>query len=65
MKIVLYIIGILISLFASIKILQIIFSDTKLSEYSKGYILGNVVLILIGLLLIFLAWKKRKASVSR
>jgi hypothetical protein len=62
MKIVLYVIGILIFIFAAIKISQNSFSDSRLSEYGKGYVLGNVVLILVGLLLIFFAWKKKKSS---
>lgn len=60
MKVALYIIGIFISLFASVKILQIIFSVKALTEYGKGYVLGDVVLLIIGLTIVFFARKKKK-----
>jgi len=60
MKIILFIIGTAISIFGVIKISQNNFTGKALSEYGKGYIFGNVVLILIGLSLIFFAWKKKK-----
>ena len=60
MKASLYLIGILISVFAIIKIFMIVFSDQLLTEYDKGSLLGNSILILIGLILILFALKVDK-----
>jgi hypothetical protein len=62
MKIILLIIGIVISLFAIIKILLIDFSGKGVSGFGLGYLLGNIILVAVGSLLIYFALKKRKHS---
>lgn len=58
MKIILYFLGIVITLFALIKIIQTYPKKNTLAQYDLGYLIGNIILLSIGITLIYFAWKR-------
>ena len=59
MKFFLFVIGISIILFAIIKIFLIFFAEKGLTEYDKGNVWGNIVLIIFGLIIIYFGNRRK------
>ncbi len=62
MKYFFLVLGLLLVLLAVIQLSRFIFSLSQLSEYGQGFMVGNVILLVIGVLLAGGAYKSLKAK---
>ena len=60
MKVLFLIIGIVFLFLGIMQSYQYIFDYSLLNEYGKGYIWGNIILVLLGIIFIGIYIKKRK-----
>jgi len=62
MKKVALIIGIVLSLIGFFQGFRYFFDYKTLTHYGKGYVWGSIFLLIIGLVLIYFGFKKKKTS---
>ncbi|MBU1368352.1 MAG: hypothetical protein KJ578_12945 [Bacteroidetes bacterium] len=62
MKRILIIAGGILVFLSVVPLIQFVFDYNELSDYGRGYIWGNVLLLLIGSLLLFAGIKKKRKS---
>ncbi len=60
MKVLFLIIGIVFLFLGIMQSYQYIFDYSLLNEYGKGYIWGNIILVVLGIIFIGIYIKKRK-----
>jgi hypothetical protein len=64
MKRILIIVGGILVFLAIVPIVQYVFEYDQLSNYGRGYIWGNVLLLLLGSLLLYKGVKRKKKTDS-
>ena len=61
MKKILLIIGIVLTLFSVYALLPLVLDFSMLSEYGKGYMAGNLILLFIGALMINYGLRRKRS----
>ncbi len=59
MKIFLLILGIVLGVLGSIQTFKYITDYSVLTQYGKGFIWGSIILIIVGVALIYLSFRKK------
>ncbi len=62
MKLVLLITGIVVFLFAAFRLLQYAFTSKSFGEFEKGYLVGNVIMLLVGLVCIYFSRRMKNTT---
>ena len=60
MKKVIIVIGLILTVFSLYNIMPFIADYSRLSEYGKGYFLGNILILFIGIALSYFGLRKKK-----
>lgn len=59
---ILTLLGVFISIFGLFRFAQYAFRFEELSEYGRGFVAGNAIMVLIGAVLIYIGYSKLKES---
>jgi Na+/melibiose symporter-like transporter len=60
MKKIIGIIGAVLSVFSVYALLSYLSNSSRLSEYGQGYIVGNCIILAIGMILMFYGIRRKK-----
>ena len=60
MKKIILLIGIALILFAAYSLLPYILDYPRLSEYGKGYVAGNFIILVVGIAMVYRGIKREK-----